>query len=473
MKREEVLVTKEELNIQKEYAKKVREYYESKGKKPKALVETFGCQQNENDSERIRGMLDTMGFTFTDSEDDADFILYNTCAVREGAEMRVLGNIGALKKIKEKRPDLIVGICGCMMQQESMSKRIKSKFKHVTVVFGTHSLYTFPEIMYKAVCENERVIHRVESEGRLAEDIPVYREHTSSAWVSIMYGCNNFCSYCIVPYVRGRERSRDPEAVIAEIEALAKDGVKEITLLGQNVNSYGKDLERDIDFADLLLMADKVEGIKRIRFVTSHPKDMTDKLIETLPRVTKLCKQIHLPFQAGSNRILKEMNRRYTKERYLELAEKIRKVMPDASFTTDIIVGFPGETYEDFLETINVIEKVRFDSVFSFIYSKRGGTPAATMENQVPEDIKHKHFDILLDVQNRISREINETHKDRIEEIMVEGMSKNNPDAMCGRTDSGKIVNFPKDDNLKNGDFIKVKITKISTWSLAGERVEE
>ncbi len=473
MKREEVLVTKEELNIQKEYAKKVKAYYNAQGKKPKALVETFGCQQNENDSERICGMLDTMGFEFTDDENEADFILYNTCAVREGAEMRVLGNIGALKKIKEKRPELIVGICGCMMQQESMSKRIKSKFKHVTVVFGTHSLYSFPEIMYKAVCENERVISRIDSEGRLAEDIPVKRKPGSSAWVSIMYGCNNFCSYCIVPYVRGRERSRDPEAVIAEIEALAKEGVKEITLLGQNVNSYGKDLERDIDFADLLLMADKVEGIRRIRFVTSHPKDMTDKLIATLPNVTKLCKQIHLPFQAGSNRILKEMNRGYTKERYLELAEKIRAVMPDASFTTDIIVGFPGETYEDFLETVDVVEKVRFDSVFSFIYSKRGGTPAAKMENQVPEDVKHKHFDILLDVQNRISREINETYFERIEEIMVEGISKNNPDAMCGRTDSGKIVNFPKDDTLSVGDFIKVKITKISTWSLMGERIEE
>lgn len=473
MKREEVLVTKEELNIQKEYAKKVKEYYYTQGKTPKALVETFGCQQNENDSERICGMLDTMGFEFTDNENEADFILYNTCAVREGAEMRVLGNIGALKKIKEKRPELIVGICGCMMQQESMSKRIKSKFKHVTVVFGTHSLYSFPEIMYKAVCENERVISRIESEGRLCEDIPVKRKPGPSAWVSIMYGCNNFCSYCIVPYVRGRERSRDPEAVIAEIESLAKEGVKEITLLGQNVNSYGKDLERDIDFADLLLMADKVEGIRRIRFVTSHPKDMTDKLIATLPKVTKLCRQIHLPFQAGSNRILKEMNRGYTKERYLELAEKIRAVMPDASFTTDIIVGFPGETYEDFLETVYVIEKVRFDSVFSFIYSKRGGTPAAKMENQIPEEIKHKHFDILLDVQNRISREINETYSDRIEEIMVEGISKNNPDAMCGRTDSGKIVNFPKDDTLSVGDFIKVKITKISTWSLMGERIEE
>lgn len=473
MKREEVIVTKEEIEIQKEYTKKVREYYEAQGKKPLALIETYGCQQNENDSERICGMLSEMGFSFTEDEEKADFILYNTCAVREGAEMRVLGNIGALKKLKEKRPELLVGICGCMMQQESMSKRIKSKFKHVTVVFGTHSLYSFPEIMYKAVCENERVIHRIESEGRLAEDIPVHREHTASAWVSIMYGCNNFCSYCIVPYVRGRERSRDPEAVIAEIESLAKEGVKEITLLGQNVNSYGKDLDRNIDFADLLLMADKVEGLKRIRFVTSHPKDMTDKLIETLPKVTKLCSQIHLPFQAGSDRILKEMNRRYTKEQYLNLAEKVRKALPDASFTTDIIVGFPGETEEDFLETIDVIKKVRFDSVFSFIYSKRGGTPAAEMENQVPDDIKHKHFDMLLDVQNRISREINETYQDKVVEIMVEGLSRTNEEMMCGRTSGGKIVNFPKDDKLKNGDFINVKITKISTWSLMGEIVKE
>jgi tRNA-2-methylthio-N6-dimethylallyladenosine synthase len=276
-----------------------------------------------------------------------------------------------------------------------------------------------------------------------------------------------------VPYVRGRERSREPEDVIKEIESLAAQGVKEITLLGQNVNSYGKDLERDIDFADLLLLADKVEGIKRIRFVTSHPKDMTDKLIATLPKVTKLCNQIHLPFQAGSDRILKVMNRGYTKEKYLELAEKIRNVMPDASFTTDIIVGFPGETEEDFYETIDVIKKVRFDSVFSFIYSKRNGTPAAKMENQVPDSLKHKHFDILLDVQNQISREINETYYGRVEEIMVEGLSKNNPDMMSGRTSSGKIVNFPKDDELKNGDFINVKITKISTWSLAGERVQE
>ncbi len=471
MERKNVIVPECEVQKQKEYAKKVFDHYKKMGKHPKALVETYGCQQNENDSERICGMLNMMGFTFTKDENEADFILYNTCAVREGAEMRVLGNIGALKRIKEKRPELIVGICGCMMQQESMSKRIKAKFKHVTVVFGTHSLYNFPEIMYRAICDNERVIHRVETEGRLSEDVPVYRNKRASAWVSVMYGCNNFCSYCIVPYVRGRERSREPEAVIAEIESLAKDGVKEITLLGQNVNSYGKDLERDIDFADLLLMADKVDGIKRIRFVTSHPKDMTDKLIATLPKVTKLCSQIHLPFQAGSNKILKMMNRGYTKERYLELATKIREVMPNASFTTDIIVGFPEETKEDFLETIDVIKEVRFDSVFSFIYSKREGTPAAKMENQVPEKVKHEHFDILLEVQNKISREINETYKDKTEEIMVEGLSKNNDEMMMGRTSSGKVVNFPKDDNLKNGDFINVKITKINTWSLTGERV--
>ena len=471
MKREEVLVSKDEMLLQEKYAEKVRELYEQKGKTPKALIETYGCQQNENDSERLRGMLDTMGFTFTEDREEADLIMFNTCAVREGAEMRVLGNIGALKHMKNRRPELIIGICGCMMQQEHMVKRLKSKYKHVSLIFGTHALYTFPEILYKAVSRNERVISLIESEGRIAEDIPVFRENAASAWVSIMYGCNNFCSYCIVPYVRGRERSRDPEKILAEVKELAENGVKEITLLGQNVNSYGKDLPDLIDFADLLLMVDKVEGIKRIRFMTSHPKDMTDKLIETLPKVSKLCKQMHLPFQAGSNRILDVMNRKYTKEAYLTLVKKVRKVMPDAVFTTDIIVGFPGETYEDFKETLDVIEKVRFDSVFSFIYSKREGTPAASMENQVPEDVKHKHFDELLEVQNRISREINETYANKVKEIMVEGLSKTDDTMMCGRTSGGKIVNFPREDSLQNGDFIDVKITKISTWSLIGERV--
>lgn len=471
MKREEILVSAKEMAVQKEYTKKVGAFYSKREKCPKALIETYGCQQNENDSERIKGMLSEMGFSFTESREEADLILFNTCAVREGAEMRVLGNIGALKHLKRKKPELIIGICGCMMQQPHMVKQLKSKYKHVELIFGTHALYTFPELLYRTVVENERVISSFESEGRIAEDIPVHHEKKESAWVSIMYGCNNFCSYCIVPYVRGRERSRDPEKIIEEIKMLAKAGVKEITLLGQNVNSYGKDLEEDIDFADLLLMTDKIDGIRRIRFMTSHPKDMTDKLIETLPKVTKLCKQIHLPFQAGSNRILKEMNRKYTKEQYISLVEKVRSVMPDAVFTTDIIVGFPGETKEDFEQTLDVLETVRFDSVFSFIYSKRVGTPAAEMENQVPEEEKHVNFDRLLEVQNRISREINETYADRTVEIMVEGLSKTNDQMMCGRTSGGKIVNFPKDETLNSGDFVNIKITKISTWSLMGERV--
>jgi len=471
MKREEIIVSKEEMEKQAAFSQRVRALYRAAGKTPKALIETYGCQQNENDSERLRGMLYEMGFTFTDSREEADLILFNTCAVREGAEMRVLGNIGALKHMKNRRPELLIGICGCMMQQEHMVKKLKSKYKHVSLIFGTHALYTFPELMFRAV-NDERVISFIESEGRIAEDIPVYRDKTASAWVSIMYGCNNFCSYCIVPYVRGRERSREPEQILSEIKSMVKEGVKEITLLGQNVNSYGKDLPEPMDFADLLLMVNEIEGIKRIRFMTSHPKDMTDKLITTLPKITKLCKQMHLPFQAGSDRILEVMNRKYTKEAYLTLVEKVRKVMPDAVFTTDIIVGFPGETAEDFKETLDVLEKVRFDSVFSFIYSKREGTPAAAMENQVPEEIKHEHFDKLLEVQNRISREINDTYAGKTEEIMVEGLSKTNDAMMCGRTSGGKIVNFPRDDSLSNGDFIQVKITKISTWSLMGERAE-
>jgi len=473
MQRKDVILSQEELNQQKQFAQKVRDMYTMRNTKPKALIETYGCQQNENDSERIKGMLRDMGFDFTENREDADLILFNTCAVREGAEMRVLGNVGALKHLKAKRENLIIGICGCMMQQEHMVKKLKSKYKHVSLIFGTHSLYQFPELLYRAVIENERVIHRVESDGRIAEDIPVYREHAASAWVSIMYGCNNFCSYCIVPYVRGRERSREPERILEEVKSLAKNGVKEITLLGQNVNSYGKDLDRSIDFADLLLLVNSVDGIKRIRFMTSHPKDMTDKLIATLPKVTKLCKQIHLPFQAGSDTILQKMNRGYTKEAYIHLIEKIRAVMPDAAFTTDIIVGFPGETKNDFDETLDVLRRVRFDSVFSFIYSKREGTPAAKMENQIPEETKHKHFDELLAVQNQISREINETYDGKVLEIMVEGLSKTNDNMMCGRTSGGKIVNFPRDNALLEGDFIFVKITKISTWSLTGEHVEK
>ncbi len=469
--RDEILVSESEINTQKDFALKIKKFYENAGKKPLALINTYGCQQNENDSERIQGMLLEMGFDFTENEEDADLILFNTCAVREGAELRVYGNLGALKHLKTRKPEVIVGVCGCMMQQESVSKKIKQKYKHVSLVFGTHSLYKFPELLYGAIL-GSRVFDIENSDGRIAEDIPVHYSGGPSAWVSVMYGCNNFCSYCIVPYVRGRERSRDPEQILNEIKTLSQKGVKEITLLGQNVNSYGKDLEEKIDFADLLEMAEKIDGIRRIRFMTSHPKDMSDKLIDQIAKSKKICSQIHLPFQAGSNRILSAMNRKYTKEDYLALIEKIKAKVKNASFTSDIIVGFPNETYEDFKETLDVIKKVRFDSVFSFIYSKRPGTPAAVMEDDISDEEKHRNFDELLSVQNEISKELADEHFGKIEEIMVEGPSKTDPKTLTGRTSGGKIVNFPKKEGLAPGDFIKVKITKCSTWSLMGEFYE-
>ena len=353
----DVLLPKEELEKQKNICEEVKGYWLSKNKKPLAQVITYGCQQNENDSERIRGMLDKMGYDFTDDKDEADLILFNTCAVREGAEMRVLGNIGALKHLKAKKPELLIGICGCMMQQEHMVKQIKSKYKHVSIVFGTHTLYRFPEILSGALMKEKRMITVENSDGIIAEDIPIYREGDVKAWVSVMYGCNNFCTYCIVPYVRGRERSRRPEKVLEEVRSLAKAGVKEITLLGQNVNSYGNDADFDMDFADLLREVNKVDGIKRIRFMTSHPKDMTDRLIDAMAECDKVMPQLHLPFQAGSSRILEKMNRRYTKEQYLALVEKVRAKLGNISMTSDIIVGFPGETEEDFNETLDVLEK--------------------------------------------------------------------------------------------------------------------
>lgn len=461
-------VTREEMAAQRAFSQKVKELV-AVGKRPLAMVVTYGCQQNENDSERIKGMLAEMGYGFTEDKEAANLILFNTCAVREGAELRVLGNIGALKHLKAKKPELLIGICGCMMQQDEMIKTIQSKYRHVSIVFGTHTLYRFPEILFRALSERQAVIDVENIDGKIAEDIPVYREGDVKAWVSIMYGCNNFCTYCIVPYVRGRERSRKPEDILAEIRELSARGVKEITLLGQNVNSYGKDLEEPVDFADLLKQVDSFEGIRRIRFMTSHPKDVTDKLIDTMASCEKLCSQLHLPFQAGSDRILKLMNRKYTREDYLKLIQKVRAKMPDTAFTTDVIVGFPGETAEDFQETLSLLEKVRFDGVYSFIYSKRGGTPAATMEDPITDEEKHAHFEELLEVQNRISREINETYGGKTVEILVEGPSKTDPRTLTGRTSSGKIVNFPFDASISVGDFINVLITKVSTWSLAGE----
>ena len=413
-------------------------------------------------------MLAEMGFEFTGDNEKADLILFNTCAVREGAELRVFGNLGALCHLKAKKPELIIGVCGCMMQQEQAADRVRKKHRHVDLVFGTHALYRLPQLLF-GVLAGGRVFDTENSEGRIAEEVPVRHAGGARAWVSVMYGCNNFCSYCIVPYVRGRERSRAPERVLKEAEELAAAGVKEITLLGQNVNSYGRDLPEKTDFAALLRRVSEIDGIRRIRFMTSHPKDMSDALIDAIADCRNVCRQIHLPFQAGSNRILKAMNRRYTKEDYLELIEKIRSKIPDASFTSDVIVGFPNETEADFAETLEVLTRVRFDSIFSFIYSKRPGTPAAVMEDSITDEEKHRNFDKLLAVQNRISRELSDGYLNKTVSVMTEGESKTDKTMLTGRTDGGKIVNFPKYDGWREGDFVNVRIVRCSTWSLSGE----
>lgn len=433
-----------------------------------ALTETYGCQQNENDTERIRGMLKEAGFEFTDDTKKADVVIYNTCAVRENAEDKVFGRLGILKHIKEEeRPDMIIGICGCMVQQEHITEKIKKVHNHVDLVFGTHALYKMPELLYRAMSSKKAVVDIEDSEGAIAEDIPILRDFEQKAWVSVMYGCNNFCSYCIVPYVRGRERSREPQAIINEVKELVKNGCSEISLLGQNVNSYGKDLDCDINFADLLRMVNDVEGVGRIRFMTSHPKDLSDELVLAMKECDKVCHQLHLPFQAGSDRILEQMNRKYTKAQYLEKIEKVKKEIPDISLSTDVIVGFPTETNEDFEETLDVLRKVEFDNIFSFIYSRREGTPAAKLDFVLTEDEIHKNFNRLLEVQNEISKRKNEAYVGTVQRVLVDGASKNDPEMLSGRCDSSKVVNFKGDKSL-TGKYVEVLITEAKTWSLNG-----
>lgn len=441
------------------------------GRSRLALTETYGCQQNENDTERIRGMLREAGFEFTDDQNKADVIIYNTCAVRENAEQKVFGRLGILKHIKETRRDLIIGICGCMVQQEHITEKIKKVYDHVDLVFGTHALYKMPELLYRAMNEKKTVVDIEDSEGAIAEDIPIMRDDTKKAWVSVMYGCNNFCSYCIVPYVRGRERSRTPEAVINEVKELVAKGCSEISLLGQNVNSYGKDLDMEIDFSDLMRMVNNIDGVERIRFMTSHPKDLSDKLIRTIAECDKVCKQLHLPFQAGSDKILKEMNRKYTKNEYLAKIEKVKTAIPNISLSTDVIVGFPTETNEDFEETLNVLRTVEYDNIFSFIYSRREGTPAAKLDFVLSDEEIHRNFDRLLEVQNEISKRKNDAYVGRVERVLVDGVSKNDETTLSGRCDSSKIVNFKGDKSLI-GKYINVRITEAHTWSLNGEIAE-
>lgn len=461
-------ISREEMDIQKEYINKIYNM-QDKNTIKRAFVETYGCAQNNSDSERLKGMLESMGYEMCDNTEDADIILFNTCAVRENAELKVFGNIGALKHLKRRKPSVIIGVCGCMMQQKHISDTIKTKYTHVDIVFGTHALYRFPEILYRALTDN-RVFDTENEDGAIFEGIPYKRNDPPVANIPIMYGCNNFCTYCIVPYVRGRERSRSIENIINEVKEVASLGYKEVMLLGQNVNSYGNYFDEKVSFAELLREVCKVDGIERIRFMTSHPKDISDELIDVIAEEKKVCKQLHLPIQAGSDRILKNMNRSYTKEKYLNIINKVKTKIPNISLSTDIIVGFPGETNEDFEETIKVLKEVEYDLVFSFIYSKRVGTPAAVMEDVLSDEEKHRNFDRLLEVQNEISKKKNDAYFGRTEKILVEGVSKTNPDFMSGRTDSGKIVNFPGDTSL-TGKFVDVKITETKTWSLCGEMI--
>lgn len=467
-----IFVSEDEKRIQHEYTDRLYGEFSQRQKQPLAFVETYGCQQNSSDSERIKGMLADMGFGFCTDVNEADFILYNTCAVRENAELRVFGNLGALKNIKRKRPEVIVAVCGCMMQQEHIAKRIKSKYKHVDLVFGTHALYRFPQLLYDVI-KGDRVFDIRNEDGTVCEGINSARDPLPLAKVPIMYGCNNFCTYCIVPYVRGRERSRRAEDIIREVKNVADLGYREVMLLGQNVNSYGNDRgdsDEVVSFPELLRMVCKVDGIERVRFMTSHPKDISDELINVMATEDKICKQLHLPVQCGSDRVLKLMNRKYTREKYLGIVKKVRAAMPNIVLTTDIIVGFPGETNEDFEETVSILKEVEYDTIFSFIYSKRVGTPAAEMEDVLTDDEKHKNFDRMLEVQNEISKRKNDEYLNTVQKVLVESVSKTNEETMTGRTEGGKVVNF-KGEKTDIGKILDVKITSAQTWSLFGEIV--
>ena len=410
-------------------------------------IETFGCQMNARDSEKLLGILEQVGFEETNS-DVADFVLYNTCTVRENANQRVYGRLGYLNSLKKKNPDMMIALCGCMMQEPEVVAKIKKSYRFVDIIFGTHNIFKLAELLSERLNQKKMVVDIWEGTDRIVEDLPTERKFPFKSGVNIMFGCNNFCSYCIVPYVRGRERSRNPEDIIAEIKRLVADGVVEVMLLGQNVNSYGKTLAEPLTFAELLKQIDEIPGLERIRFMTSHPKDLSDELIEVMKNSKKVCHHLHLPLQSGSSRILKLMNRKYTKEQYLELADKIKEAVPGISLTTDIIVGFPGETEEDFEETMDVVRRVRYDSAFTFIYSKRTGTPAASMEDQVPEAVVKERFDRLLAEVQRISAEVSGRDVHTVQKVLVESLDDHQDGFVTGRMDNNTTVHFPGDRSL-------------------------
>ncbi len=448
----------------------VKEQSEKLGRPLTACTTTFGCQMNARDSEKLLGVLEQIGYQEETNEEEADFVIYNTCTVRENANMRVYGRLGQLNRVKKQKPHMLIGLCGCMMQEPEVVEKIKKSYRFVDLIFGTHNIYKFAELIVTRLESQRMVIDIWKDTDRIVEDLPSERKFSFKSGVNIMFGCNNFCSYCIVPYVRGRERSRNPEDIIREIQGLVADGVVEVMLLGQNVNSYGKTLEHPMTFAQLLTEIEKIEGLERIRFMTSHPKDLSDELIEVMKHSKKICKHLHLPVQSGSTEILKKMNRRYTKEQYLELVRKIKEAVPDISLTTDIIVGFPGETEEDFLETMDVVKKVRYDSAFTFIYSKRTGTPAAAMENQVPEDVVKDRFDRLLKEVQSISAEVCSVHEGTTQSVLVEAVNDHDPALVTGRLSNNILVHFPGEKELI-GKIVSVRLDACKGFYYIGTRV--
>ena len=456
---------------QKEYIEEINKI--NLDKNPKYIILTMGCQLNENDSEKLSGMIEKMGYTNTENIEEADLIVFNTCCVRENAEDKLFGKLGEAKKIKEKR-GTIIAIGGCMMQEKHIVDKLQKSYPFFDIVFGTHTLHKFPQDLYNVILNKKRIEDIIDIDGEIIEGLPIKRNDNIKASVTIMYGCNNFCSYCIVPYVRGRERSRKPEDIINEVRELADKGYKEITLLGQNVNSYMRnevlenENEKITSFAKLLYAVNEIKGIERIRFISPHPKDFTEDVIDAIKKCDKVCKLIHLPLQSGNSRVLKEMNRKYTKQQYLELVEKMKKEIPNLTLSTDIIVGFPGETDEDFEDTLDVVKKVNFEQVYMFIYSRRVGTPADRMQNQVPEEQKHIRFEKLKKLVEEQIEEKNKKYINTIQKVLVEGKSKNNEDMLTGRTDSNKVVIFKGNDNLI-GQIINLKIVSEHMWYLKGE----
>lgn len=444
------------------------QFFIMNGRRKTYHILTYGCQMNEHDSEKISGMLTSIGYEETNDDKKADLVIFNTCLIRENAELRVFGKLGEVKGLKCKAPDMLVAVCGCMMQKQEIREKVLKKFSFVDIIFGTNTIHELPMLIYNAEINKRKSVGIIDNTESIYENMPKQRKFKHKALVNITYGCNNFCTYCVVPYVRGREKSREPNEIIQEIRALAEDGCKEVTLLGQNVNSYGSNSENKFTFAELLYEINKIDGIERIRFMTSHPKDLTDDLIKAIKECDKVCKHVHLPVQAGSNEVLRRMNRKYTKEHYLNLVEKLKKAVPDIAITTDIIVGFPGETEEDFLETIDIVKRVQYDSAFTFLYSVREGTKAATMEDQVPVDVKHERFDRLLDVLYPIVLCKNEQCIGKVFPVLVESAENGK---LTGRTEHFRLVHFKGSSELI-GEIVNVRITNVKTFHTEGIIVE-